>query len=85
MQSTADIMKTMTCEQLGGACDKKFQANSFDKIAELSKEHGMDMYQKQDAAHLEAMGKMSELMKQPQALQAWFEAKRKEFNALVEN
>ncbi|SGZ03445.1 hypothetical protein [Moritella viscosa] len=30
-------MKTMTCNQLGGACDEKFQAESFDEIAELSK------------------------------------------------
>jgi len=77
-------MKTMTCKQLGGACDKKFQANSFDEIAELSKEHGMDMYQKQDVEHLKAMGKMNELMKHPEALQAWFDAKKKEFNALPE-
>lgn len=63
----------------------KFQANTFDKITELSKNHGMDMYQKQDAEHLEAMGKMNELMKQPQALQAWFETKKKEFNALAED
>mgnify|MGYP000622117512 FL=1 len=39
-------MKTMSCKQLGGACDKKFQANSFEEIAELSKKHGMDMFQK---------------------------------------
>jgi hypothetical protein len=80
-----DIMKTMTCKELGGACDQKFQANTFDEIAELSKAHGMQMYQKQDAAHLEAMNKMSELMKQPQAMQSWFEAKKKTFEALAED
>ena len=75
----------MNCKQLGGACDKKFQANSFEEIAELSKLHGMEMFQKQDAEHLEAMGKISELMKQPQAMQNWFEAKKKEFDALTED
>ncbi len=30
-------MKTMTCKQLGGACDKEFQANTFEEMAELSK------------------------------------------------
>ncbi len=30
-------MKTMTCRQLGGACDKKFHAETFDEMAELSK------------------------------------------------
>lgn len=28
-------MKTMTCKQLGGACDKKFQASSFKVIGEM--------------------------------------------------
>ncbi len=51
-------MKTMTCNQLGGACDLEFSANSFEEIAEMSKQHGMEMFQKKDAAHLEAMGEM---------------------------
>ena len=80
-----NIMKTMTCKQLGGACEKQFQANSFEEIAELSKLHGMEMFQKQDAEHLEEMSKISELMKQPQAMQNWFEAKKKEFDALAED
>jgi len=78
-------MKTMTCRQLGGACDKEFQANSFEEIAELSKKHGMEMFQKGDQAHLNAMNEMKELMKNPDAMKDWFENKRKEFNALPEN
>ena len=39
-------MKTMTCNQLGGACDKEFSANSFDEMAKMSKEHSMEMFQK---------------------------------------
>ena len=77
-------MKTMTCKQLGGACDKTFQANSFD-IAELSKAHGMEMHQNQDAEHLKAMSNMSELMQRPQEMKNWFEAKRKEFNELTDD
>ena len=75
----------MTCRQLGGACDKEFQANSFEEIAELSKKHGMEMFQKGDQAHLNAMNEMRELMKNPGAMKDWFENKRKEFNALPEN
>ena len=78
-------MKTMTCEQLGGACDKKFQANTFDEIAQMSKLHGMEMFQQQDEQHLEAMKKIQELMKQPDAMQNWFESKKKEFEALAED
>ena len=77
-------MKTMTCKQLGGACDKKFHANSFDEIAGMSKQHGMEMFQKKDAEHLKAMNEMQELMKKPEAMKKWFENKKKEFDALPE-
>ena len=78
-------MKTMTCNQLGGACDKKFTAATFDEIAEMSKQHGMEMFQKGDEDHIKAMEKMKELMQQPNAMPAWFEFKRKEFEALPED
>ena len=78
-------MKTMTCKQLGGACDKEFHARSFDEIAQMSKQHGMEMFQKKDAAHLQAMNEMQELMKKPQAMKEWFEDKKKEFEALPED
>jgi hypothetical protein len=77
-------MKTMTCNQLGGACDKSFQATSFDEIAGMSKQHAMEMFQKSDSAHLKAMNEMQELMKKPEAMKEWFESKRKEFVALPE-
>lgn len=78
-------MKTMTCKQLGGACDLAFQAATFEEMAELSKQHGMEMFKQGDKAHLEAMNKMQELMKTPEAMQSWFEDKRKAFDALSED
>ena len=75
-------MKSMTCKQLGGACDKIFQAETFEEIAQLSKQHGTEMFKTQDAAHMEAMGKMQELMKTPDAMQKWFIDKKAEFEAL---
>lgn len=75
-------MKTMTCNQLGGACELEFTAETFPEIAEMSKNHGMEMFQKGDNAHLEAMNKMQEMMQKPNAMQEWFEAKRIEFEAL---
>lgn len=74
----------MTCKELGGACDKEFHANSFEEIAEMSKQHGMEMFQQNDQAHIEAMSKMQELMKQPKAMASWFESKKKEFDTLFE-
>jgi len=78
-------MKSMTCRQLGGACDEVFTANSFEEVAEQSKQHGMAMFQQQDAAHVEAMEKMKSLMQDPAAMQTWFEEKKKEFENLPEN
>lgn len=77
-------MKTMTCKQLGGACDKAFHANTFEDIAELSKKHGMDMYQIGNEEHLKAMSEMKELMKSLEAMKDLFENRRKEFDALPE-
>jgi len=78
-------MKTMTCKQLGGACDEEFHAETFDEIAELSKKHGTEMYQKGDEAHKKVMGEMMELMKKPEAMKEWMENKKKEFEALPED
>ena len=75
-------MKTMTCKQLGGACDKAFNANTFEEMAEMSKKHGMEMFQMGDEAHLKVMNEMQELMKSPEAMKEWFENRSKEFDAL---
>ncbi len=70
-------MKTMTCKELGGACDKEFHAETFEEMAEMSKNHGMEMMT--DVEHQKAMQAMMELMKDPNAMQNWFESKKKEF------
>ena len=78
-------MKTMTCKQLGGVCDKAFHASSFEEIAQMSKKHGMEMFQISDEAHLKAMNEMQTLMRSPEAMKEWFENKRREFDALPED
>lgn len=72
----------MTCKQLGGACDKEFHASTFEEMAEQSKNHGMEMFQAGDADHLKAMEDMRKLMSTPEAMQEWFGARQKEFDAL---
>lgn len=75
----------MTSKQLGGASDKEFIAETFEEIAEMSKQHAMKMCQQGDRGYLEAMEKMKNLMEtDPQAAQKWFEEKRQEFNNLPE-
>lgn len=78
-------MKTMSCKQLGGACDVEFHAETFEEIAEQSKKHGKQMFLAGDEAHLKAMNEMKELKQSPDAMTDWFNTKRKEFDALPEN
>ena len=75
----------MSCKQLGGACDKEFHANTFEEMAEMSKKHGLEMYQMGDEEHLKAMNEMQELMKSQETMTAWFENRRKEFDTLPED
>ena len=75
-------MKTMTCRQLGGACDKAFHANSFEEMTEISKKHGMEMFNQKDSEHLLAMEKINNLMKDKAEMESWFAQKREEFNSL---
>jgi predicted small metal-binding protein len=78
-------MKTMTCRQLGGACDLQFHADTFEEMEEQSKKHGMEMFQMGDEDHLKAMKEMKNKMKTPEAMTEWLENKRKEFEALPED
>jgi len=78
-------MRTMTCRQLGGACNMEFHAETFEEMAELSKKHGTEMFEKQDKDHLEAMEHMKVMMKDPVAVKEWYEMKREEFEEAFED
>ena len=78
-------MKTMTCKQLSGACDKEFHANTFEEMMKLSKKHGMEMYQKRDKEHIKKMNEMMELMKDPKAMKKCMDDMRKEFDGSPED
>lgn len=78
-------MRSMKCNQLGGACDKVFEAETFQEIAELSKQHAMEMFQAGNEAHINKMKEMQQLMKSPADMQAWYENKRKEFESSPES
>ena len=75
----------MTCNQLAGACDKEFKASTFMEIADMSKKHSMEMFQKGDEAHIKKMNEMMELMKNPEAMDKWFAEKKNQFAALPED
>ena len=74
----------MTCEELGGACGLEFHAETFEEMVKLSMKHGMDMFQKADGPHLQAMEEMKSLRESGE-MGEWFERKRDEFDALPQN
>ena len=76
------MMKTMTCRQLGGACDLEFRAATFEDMVALSQQHGMEMFQKRDEEHIAVMNDMRALMSNPATMQTWMDGKRAEFDAL---
>lgn len=78
-------MKSMTCKQLGGACDETFSANTFDEIAMMVSKHARERVEQGDAAHIRAMNEMREQMTSPEAVNAWMDEKRQSFNALPDN
>ncbi|MCH7697324.1 MAG: DUF1059 domain-containing protein [Chloroflexi bacterium] len=78
-------MKTMTCNQLAGACEQEFHAETFEKMGELSRTHAMEMAEKGDQAHIDKMDEMKELMTKPGAMEEWFAGAQKEFDALPED
>ena len=78
-------MKTMRCNELGGACEKAFSANTFEELAQLSKAHGQEMFEANDPAHEEAMKKIFTDMQDPEAMKAWILAKKEEFENLPED
>lgn len=75
----------MTCKQLGGACEHIFRAETFEEMASMSKKHAQEMFLAGDGPHLLAMHKMQEMMGKPGAMEEWFEERRKEFDALIED
>ena len=78
-------MKTMTCKELGGACDIKFQAETFGQMTEISMQHGIEMMQENDEAHLKAIQNMKEIMQNPVTMNQWFIERQAEFDALEED
>ena len=74
-------MKSMTCIQLGGACDLVFSADSFEEIAAQSQAHAKEMLSATDAPHIAAMQAMMEIMNSGE-MDSWMTARKAEFDAL---
>lgn len=75
----------MTCNQLAGACDTEFRAETFQEMGELSRTHAMAMAEKGDQAHIDKINEMKALMTKPGAAEEWFANVQKQFDALPDD
>ena len=75
-------MRKINCRELGGACDMEFFGNSFEDVVKQSQEHGMQMFQKKDKLHLNAMEEMKSLMASSDAMEKWMIERQTYFDSL---
>jgi hypothetical protein len=78
-------MKTMTCKQLGGACDIRFTADTADEIIKAQDSHLKEMVAGGDEAHRPALKAMEERWKNPQGGMEWYANTKTTFANLKED
>jgi predicted small metal-binding protein len=78
-------MKTMTCQDLGGACDLALRGESADEIIKAQDRHLKDAATGGDAAHESAHREMQGRWKHPKKSLDWYTATKKAFAQLPED
>jgi len=77
-------MKTMTCEQLGGACNFQLHGNSADEIVKAQDKHLKDVVASGDVAHKTALEEMKGRWKHPISGMRWYKKVKRDWAALPE-
>jgi hypothetical protein len=74
----------MTCRQMGGPCDAKFQGKSPEEILSHASSHVEHLANIGDEAHRKVLLKMEEMHRNPHApeTKAWNEHFKKDFEEL---
>ena len=77
-------MKTMTCRQLGGACDLELRGETADEVIKAQDRHLRDAVAGGDIAHEPALRDMKGRWKHPIKGMGWYKNTKKEFAELPE-
>ncbi len=77
-------MKTMTCEQLGGACNFTLQGNTADEIVKAQDKHLKEVVASGDMAHTTALEEMKGRWKHPISGMRWYKKVKQDYAALPE-
>lgn len=80
--ASSTTTKTMTCRQLGGACDLQLQGASADDIINLQDVHLKEVVAAGDEAHRTARDDMKGRWKHPIKGMGWYKAVKRDFAAL---
>lgn len=78
-------MKTMTCGQLGGPCDRAFQGENADEIIAQQDRHLKEAVKAGDATHVQADDDMRGRWKRPKKSLDWYVGVKREFAALPQD
>jgi hypothetical protein len=78
-------MKTMTCRQLGGACDLELQGATADVVIKAQDKHLREAVAAGDSTHEEALKAMKGRWKNPLKGMGWYKDTKKSFAALPED
>lgn len=72
-------MKTMTCRQLGGACDLPLRGTTADEVIKLQDEHLRSVVAEGDATHKDALQQMKGRWKHPIKGMGWYKNVKRDF------
>jgi hypothetical protein len=78
-------MKTMTCKQLGGPCDRPLTGTSADDVIKAQDHHLKEMVAGGDDTHAGALREMKGRWKHPIAGMGWYRETKRTFAALPED
>jgi len=77
-------METMTCRQLGGACDLELSADTADELIKAQDKHLREAVAAGDATHESALKDMKGRWKHPVKGMGWYKDTKRAFAALPE-
>ena len=78
-------MKTMTCRQLGGACDLPLHGNTADEVIKAQDKHLKEVVAAGDEAHQSALNDMKGRWRNPIKGMGWCRNTKRDFAALPED
>ncbi len=78
-------MKTMTCRQLGGACDLPLRGETADDVIKAQDKHLREAVASGDATHEDALKAMKGRWKHPIKGMGWYKDTKREFSALPDD